>query len=391
MTKNKKSEPKITRKNVPLHTKLKLFGRSAGRCEFSGCNKPVWRNNLTLTEGNFGEVAHIIAASEDGPRGNEKSADMQIEFDNLMLVCQRCHKEIDTNSEKYSEELLREWKWKHEDRIEIQTMYPEDIHKSTVLLFSVNIGERIVPINPEAYRNAMFPKYPTDEKGIRIAKNNFDGHRNVEYWAVFAEEIRRKIKQSFEEGIDEKTIKHLSVFAIGPMPLLMFLGKCIGDTVPADLYQRHRNIADTNHNWSWQREKEKTETHYIVNPLHINKDSRNVAIVLSLSGKIPNERYAKLVSENFSVYEITIENPSPHFLKSRKQLEGFSREYRKLLNDIQATYGDSCEISIIPAVPAPIAVECGRVLLPKSDPEIFAYEYDDQNGLRKVLKINSRL
>ena len=45
----------------------------------------------------------------------------------------------------------------NEDRIQIQTSYPEDINKSTVLLFSVNIGERIVPINPEAYRNAMFP------------------------------------------------------------------------------------------------------------------------------------------------------------------------------------------------------------------------------------------
>ena len=77
---NKKSKPKITRKNVPLHTKLKLFGKSAGRCEFNGCNKLVWRNDLTLTDGNFGEVAHIIAASEDGPRGTKESTNLQIEF-----------------------------------------------------------------------------------------------------------------------------------------------------------------------------------------------------------------------------------------------------------------------------------------------------------------------
>ncbi|MDE0088142.1 MAG: SAVED domain-containing protein [Candidatus Poribacteria bacterium] len=391
MTKNRKPKPKITRKNVPLHTKLKLFGKSAGRCEFSGCNKLVWRNDLTLTDGNFGEVAHIIAASEDGPRGSEESANLQIEFSNLMLLCQRCHIEIDANYEKYPVELLREWKKKHEERIEIQTRYPEEIHKSTVLLFSVNIGERIVPINPEAYRNAMFPKFPADEKGIRIERDDFDGHSDIEYWQAFAGDIQRKIKWCFDAGVDGKEIKHLSVFAIGPMPLLMFLGKCIGDTVPADLYQSHRNIDDTNHTWSWPKEEQDTETHYIVNPLHVNKDSTSVAIVLSLSGKIDSDRHEPLVSENFSVYEITIENPFPHFLKSRKQLEEFSREYRKLLNEIQSTHGDSCQISIIPAAPAPIAVECGRVLLPKSDPEIFACEYDDQNGLRTVLKINSRL
>ena len=201
------------------------------------------------------------------------------------------------------------------------------------------------------------------------------------------EKFNEKIKRYFEEGIDEEKIKHLSVFAIGPMPLLMFLGKCIGDTVPTDLYQAHRNIDDTSQTWSWPKEEEDIQTPYIVNPLHINKNGMNVAIVLSLSGKIRRERYDNLVSEDFSVYEITIEEPSPHFLKSRKQLEEFSREYRKLLNNIQTTHGDSCKISIIPAVPVSIAVECGRVLLPKSDPEIFVYERDGGQD-RKVLKIN---
>jgi len=389
MNKKSKSRSMITRKTVPDHTRLKLWVKSAGRCEFSGCNKPVWRNDLTLGDGNFGEIAHIIGSSEDGPRGNKDSANLQIKFSNLILLCQQCHKEIDDNEDKYPAELLTRWKQKHEDRIEIQTRYPEEIHKSTVLLFSVNIGERTTPINPEAYRNAMFPKFPANEKEIRIAKDDFNGHNDIEYWQAFAKDIRGKIKWYFDAGIDEEEVKHLSVFAIGPMPLLMFLGKCIGDTVTADLYQRHRHIADTNHIWSWPKEEEDIETCYIVNSIRANENDINVAIVLSLSGKIRGDRYEQLVSENFSVYEITIEEPSIHFLNSRKQLDGFSREYRKLLNKIQATHGDSCNISIIPAVPAPIAVECGRVLLPKSDPEIFVYEYDDsQDRFRRVLKVN---
>ena len=390
MTHKKQSKPKITRETVPLHTRLKLWVKSAGRCEFNGCNEPVWRNNLTLNDGNFADVVHIIAASEDGPRGSEESANQRIKYSNLMLMCKRCHKEIDDNSETYSAEILREWKWKHEDRIEIQTSYPEDIHKSTVLLFLVNIGDRIVPINPEVYRNAMFPKYPVDEKGIRISKDDFDGRSDSEYWQAFAGDIQRKIYRYFDEGIDEENIKHLSVFAIAPMPLLMYLGKCIGDTVPADLYQSHRNIADTNDTWSWPEDEQETETLYITNLIRADENHINIAIVLSLSGKINSDRYKNFASDNFSVYEITLEEPSPHFLKSCKQLEGFSQEYRKLLNNIQAIHGDSCKVFIIPAVPAPIAIECGRVLLPKTDPEISACEYDDQKGYRAVLKINSR-
>ena len=100
--------------------------------------------------------------AKKGPRGNEESEGLQTEFSNLMLMCQQCHKEIDDNPDRYPTKLLSQWKKNHEERIEIQTRYPEDIHKSTVLLFSVNIGERATPINPEAYRNAMFPRFPTD-------------------------------------------------------------------------------------------------------------------------------------------------------------------------------------------------------------------------------------
>ncbi len=387
MNRKKKSKPEINDRTVPQHTRLKLWVKAAGRCEFRGCNKPLWQNNLTLSDGNFGERCHIIAASEDGPRGSEESVDLQVAYSNLMLLCPRCHIEIDRNPNKYSTELLRQWKQDHEKRIEIQTNYPEEIHKSTVVLFTVKIKDRIPRINHEVFRNAMFPKYPVDE-GIKIEIPDFDRHGDESEWITYARTIERKIKARVEEGIDENTVKHFSVFAIGPMPLLMFLGKCIGDTIPTDLYQSHRNIKDTSKTWSWQAEEGEVQTSYIVKPIKITEKSENVAIVLALSDTIEKDKYTNFVDDTFSIYEITIEKPSPHFLKNTKQLEHFSYEYRKLLNQIQVTHGHRCKIYIFPAVPVSIAVECGRVLLPTKDPDIFACEYYGQSGFRKVLKIN---
>ncbi|MDE0010536.1 MAG: HNH endonuclease [Candidatus Poribacteria bacterium] len=387
MNRKTRSESKINRRTIPEHTRLKLWVKAAGRCEFQGCNEPVWRNNLTLSDGNFGEVAHIIAASEDGPRGSEESVDLRIDYSNLMLLCPRCHIEIDRDPNKYSSELLRRWKQEHEKRIEIQTNYPEEIHKSTVVLFTVKIKDRMPRINHEAYRNAMFPKYPVDE-GIKIEIPDFDRHSNKAEWSTYARIIERKIKTRVEEGIDDRKIKHFSVFAIGPMPLLMFLGKCIGDTIPADLYQSHRNIKDTSQTWSWQAEEPETQTAYIVNTIKVVENSEKVAIILALSDTIGEDKYANFVDNIFSVYEITIVNPSPHFLRNAKQLEHFSYEYRKLLNQVQAAHGHRCKVFILPAVPVSIAVECGRVLIPTKDPEIFACEYYDTDGFRKVLKIN---
>ena len=110
MNTQKKSKPEINDRTVPQHTRLKLWVKSAGRCQFHGCNEPLWRNGLTLSDGNFAEVAHIVAASESGPRGSEESADLRIDYSNLMLLCQRCHKAIDDDPDRYTTELLRQWK-----------------------------------------------------------------------------------------------------------------------------------------------------------------------------------------------------------------------------------------------------------------------------------------
>lgn len=378
----------MARKSIPETLKLQLWVKSAGRCEFKGCNIPVWYNGLTLSEGNFAEVAHIIGSSQAGPRGAELSDELQIDFSNLMLLCQRCHKEIDDNPERYPIELLRNWKREHENRIEIQTSYPEDVHKSTVLICLINIGDRNAPINFESVRNAMFPKYPTDFKGIKIEETDFNRFGSELEWQSFAEsKIKRKLYRAFEEGTDEVKIKHLSVFGIAPMPLLMFLGKCIGDTIPCDVYQSHRNIENTNKTWNWQEGAE-FETTFDVS---CQKDAKGdiVILKLSISDALKEDKFQALLSDDVSVYQISEIESSPHFLKSKRQLELFIYEYRKLLNLIQAKHGKNCKILILPAIPVSMAVECGRVILPTKDPEIYVCEYyKDDGGYRKVLRIN---
>ena len=43
----------------------------------------------------------------------------------------------------------------------------------------------------------MFPQFPTDEKGIRIGRDDFDGHNDIEYWQAFAGDIRQKNQVAF--------------------------------------------------------------------------------------------------------------------------------------------------------------------------------------------------
>ena len=85
----------VTRSVRPF-TRLLLFVRAGGRCQFDGCNGFLLEHPLTITKGNFAEVAHIVAFSREGPRGSAQSRPADVnDVRNLMLLGPQCHKLID--------------------------------------------------------------------------------------------------------------------------------------------------------------------------------------------------------------------------------------------------------------------------------------------------------
>ncbi len=366
--------PKSTRKNIPDHIALKLWVHAGGRCEFPSCNELVWRDKLTFKEDNFSHIAHIVAASPDGPRGKkDTSANLQVDFDNLMLVCLTHSKLIDgRNSSEYSTEQLREYKQKHEERIMRQTAIgPENA--TVPVRFQANIGERRVEVSKALTYQALYPLFPADDKGVFLDFSSKAGTGDQDFWTEFAREITEKVKQDFRKGNGEQRYEHLSIFALGPIPLLVNLGNQIGNTVPAVLYQKHRDTED----WKWKEEPKNDPFQYRVTKNDgIGSD---IALVLSLSGKITEPEYRKIVG-NAPVYEIEIDKPETSFLSYRSRLDKFRMVYRQLLNEIRAKHGADCKIHLFPAIPAPIAVLCGRELLPKSDPQMLVYDNDKSKG-----------
>jgi len=375
---------KQKRPSISKETILKLWALAAGRCEFLGCNKPLWRDGLTWQEANLAHIAHIIAASPDGPRGNkELSKKLAKDFSNLILVCLEHHKLIDTKKyeKKYTVDLLRGYKETHERRVHIQTSTKEEM-KTTILIFKAKIGDRMVDIPYVHTVEAIAPRFPANEKAITLDYTNFDTSTKKEYWQQLNSQIKRDIELHFKKPC---SITHLSIFAIGPIPLLMYLGKCIGNIIPADLYQRHRDTQ----NWTWKADKGNRQFRYIIKSHSTNCRSKKITLVLSLSGKIHPQEIEKIVSHGTPYYEVTIKNPSPLFLNSRDKLVQFQRVYRGLITKIRQRHGAECQINLFPAVPAPIAVSCGKELLPKVDPVISVYDrVDDKQGFKYALKLN---
>lgn len=93
-----------------------VWGNSGSMCAFPGCRLHLAESsppgNKTII---LGELAHIVAEEENGPRGHSPlSAEQRNEAFNLILLCPTHHTLIDQDAEKFPVEVLYEYKADHE-------------------------------------------------------------------------------------------------------------------------------------------------------------------------------------------------------------------------------------------------------------------------------------
>lgn len=340
-----------------------LWGRAAGRCEFRGCNKPVSRSSVTRESINMAQKAHIYSFSENGSRGNEGvPAELINSVDNLILVCTECHLKIDheRNGGRYSVTVLQGMKAEHEERIARVTGIASDL-KSHVLMYHANIDEQAPPDwDPEAAA-AMFPeRYPASDRALRLGwSNSATRDRDPEYWSTEERQLQTQFDRAVRSGVQTGYIRHLSVLALAPQPLLIRLGTLLGDIVPADVFQRHREPTT----WSWPS-KASTPAFRLESPTSFEGPP---ALVLALSGTISTDRIENVLGPHASIWKITVDHPHNDLTKSREQLGEFRKLIRSTLDQIKAKHGQTTTLHVFPALGAAMAVEAGRVRMPKAD------------------------
>lgn len=369
--------------SVPLPTRLLLWGKAAGRCQYTGCNHPLWKDDLTQNEFNIAYIAHIVADKPDGPRGHEElSAKLGKELSNIMLMCDEHHRLIDKiDVEGHPVERLQEMKATHERRIEIATSITDDF-QSNIVLYGANIGKHGSFLRWDRAAQALQPlKYPAEKEAIELSMKNSSFEDKEElYWILEKENLNRQFNERIKGRLHLEQNQHLSIFPLAPIPLLIYFGHLLSDIPTADVYQLHREPQG----WSWQSHPE--EFDFIIRK---SKNSSSVvALNLSLSATINNERITSVLGEDISIWTIAIENPYNDFLKSKEQLQMFRENLRKVLNEIKAVHSNAKELHVFPAVPVSVGFEVGRVRMPKADLPFVIYDENRQSGgFKKALDL----
>lgn len=101
------------------------------------CSNPICRkltigpNSDDQKTTNIGVAAHITAASPNGPRYNPLlTQEERSSIANAIWLCQSCAKLIDSDPEKYTVELISEWKSDAEKEAELELMQLKKIQPS---------------------------------------------------------------------------------------------------------------------------------------------------------------------------------------------------------------------------------------------------------------------
>jgi len=379
-----KKKSKKRRPAIPSDVKTKLWTTSAGRCGFEGCNKILWRDDLTCREMNIAYIAHIYGWAEGSARYDSVlSPQLEKDFSNLMLMCDVHHRLIDVKKpDDFTPEILIKMKKAHEERIAFLTGIKPD-KRSHVVLLGAKIGEHNSPLNFDVAAEAMLPKYyPATPNPIELGLKNSPFKDDADnYWEIEIENLESQFKQKVDFIKAKHEVQHFSIFGLATQPILIKLGTLLSDIYPAEVYQLHREPST----WSWVDEDEDIE-----HEISAAKGKGSlVALKLELSATITDDRITEVLGEGCDIWSITHPNPNNDYIRNRDNLKNFRKTMRIAFDKIKAQHGQHTKLHVFPAMPVSTAIEMGRVWMPKADLPLVIYDQNrTRNGFYKTIKIN---
>lgn len=374
----------MSKSAIPQKLQSAIWARAGGRCQYRGCNVDLVGDLIAgRRDGLYGFIAHIVADSVEGPRGDLiRSPLLAKDLSNLMLMCGRHHKLIDLDAAvDHPEGLLLAMKAAHESRITLVAGIDEE-RSSHVLRFCSNIGQNEALVSKQSIFSAMAPdRFPESDQTIDLELLNFamtDGEQA--YWTTQAENLRRQFAVKVSGRIERQEIRHISVFALAPQPLLIELGRLLCDIVPATTHQRHREPSS----WRWARDREPV-TYSMSEPA--GRQEGPVVLKLGVSGTVTDDRIRAVLGGEVAIWSLTADDPGNDIVRCPDDQASYRRLLRGLFDRIKARHGTDHDLHVFPAVPASIAVETGRIWMPKADLPMLVYDQQPGRGFVPALRI----
>lgn len=377
-TKNSKAKANIEKPpTISEATILRLYVVAGGRCSFPGCNMYLLNEPLTDRRARLGNIAHIVAESTEGPRGNDLlPMANRSEVENLMLLCPKCHLFIDKKEleGEYPADLLRRFKRAHEDHI--RAMTNTGLSERTCAIRMVGqIRGHLVSVTDAEIRAAVFEYEGRHvERIVDIDISTIPDSADTSYIAIAKKKLASELERRVLPAIQDGTIWRLSLFGLGRIPLLCELGYLLGDKIPMLLYQKHRA---PNESWCWPSNGERVSFEVVAHH-EAQFDTERVAILVAVSGgDVEKVRRATNAANVYEIRPRDVATASRMLLTAPETLDEFRAVYQQALSRIEKLHPKSVGVDLFVAAAAPIAIICGRDVLRDVVPDVVVHDLVD--------------
>lgn len=346
--------------------RLKIWVRCGGRC--ARCKTYLLESGITYKEILLGELAHNVGRSTDprSPRGDDPlPLDQRDLAENIVLLCASCHAEIDklVQVEELTVDKVREIKQSHEAFIRHVTGL-DPARRTVVVRVLGRVRGTAIELGAETAAAAVLTcsdRYPSfdlapDRQGVEIDLRQIPGEHAAgpDYYKAAAAAIDEALATRLRPATEKDAVTHLSIFALARLPLLVYLGSRIDDTIATDVYQRHRD----DETWVWQASSETVEFMH-----HLDQDGagEEAVLIVNASGTIHSH---EIPNEVFGLPRFVIEPaeavPGPDTVRTISTLRSFERAVRSLLSQLESERKRIKRLHVFAAAPVSAAVILGR-------------------------------
>ncbi len=392
---------------VKAETRFKVACAAAWRCQFEGCGEDLRQHLTPSMSGNYGYFAHIVASSKEGPRGNEQSEALADDPNNIMLLCDKCHRLIDRIApNEYDAEILR-------------TMLERNIQEVNRLLNCLKMPdvEMVViggSIEGQGFRfdsrvaeEAMWLRKIKSTKPTEFFLNStlyFSASNNSNYWANAFELLKStdipKLK-SFLRGTGRNgELKPLAIFPLHGTSILILSGRLIGDSSSIHLFQFHRQQTEgKGKQWAWpDNVQEPSPDKFKIQTLKDNSQMCSEAILMiNLTAKIPiNEIPHRFLDQNglkLPTIELSIDTCNINAISHPKDLELLGIAIDNVYQQIQDKWRITT-VHLFVVAPTTACMRIGQKMQARHQADFIIYERKPSvNGIRgnfePTIKISS--